>query len=69
MTIPIRYVYRVEDDFVYYAVRVINVPEDHFDTPIHFLPYFVIEVNGEAVTLYGEEYVTSYNELQTVAFK
>ena len=69
VTVPIRYVYRVEDDFVYYAVRVINVPEDHFDTPIHFLPYFVIEVNGEAVTLYGEEYVTSYNELQTVAFK
>ena len=60
---PARYLYRIEDDFVYYAVRVINVPEQHYDTEIRFTPYFIIEVDGEAVTLYGEQYTATYNSL------
>ena len=66
LTVPIRYLHHVEDDWVYYAVRIINVPEEHYDTPIQFLPYFVIEVNGEAVTLYGGEYTATYNSLQAL---
>ena len=45
-----------------YAVRVINIPADKYDVTITATPYFVVEIDGQQVTIYGEAQKTTYNE-------
>ena len=47
-----------------YAVRVINIPEKHLNSEITVRPYFVYEANGEQITVYGEDVVSTYNAAQ-----
>ena len=44
-----------------YAVRIINIPENHLDTEITARPYITYECDGEIITIYGEDQVQSYN--------
>ncbi len=57
--IPCVYLWEPEENS--YAVRVKNIPETAFDQPITFVPYFVVEIEGKQVTVYGEPQVDSYN--------
>ena len=45
-----------------FAIRILNIPEEHQDTAIIARPYFTY-VNGEGVeiTVYGEDQAQSYN--------
>ena len=54
-------VYMHNKEATTYAIRVINVPDDKWDVEITFTPYFILEIAGEQVTLYGEPVTTSYN--------
>ena len=56
------HVYQWEENTVSFAFRVINIPEDKHDVTVTMTPYFVIEVDGEAITVYGETQSSSYNE-------
>ena len=57
--IPCVYLWEPEENS--FAVRVKNIPESAFDEPITFVPYVVLEIEGEQVTVYGEPQVDSYN--------
>ena len=57
------HIYHQEENTVSFAFRVINIPEDKHDVAITMTPYFVIEVDGEEITVYGESQSASYNEV------
>ncbi len=59
--IPAVYLWSVDADEVSFAVRVINVPWNHLDTPIYARPYYVFEKDGEEIVVYGNVYNRSYN--------
>ena len=44
-----------------YAVRIINIPAEHLDSEITVCSYLQYEVDGEIVTVYGEDWSASYN--------
>lgn len=46
-----------------FAVRVINIPAKHLDTKIIARPYFVYEKDGKQIVVYGEDQVSSYNDI------
>ena len=46
--------------FVY---RIINIPEDHKADEITMTPYYIVEVNGEQITLYGDAQVGAYTQV------
>ncbi len=54
------YLYKVENNYCAYAVRVIHIPETALDRTIYARPYCVIEVDGEEVTVYGDIAAASY---------
>ena len=57
------HIYHQEENTVSFAFRVINIPEDKYDVAITMTPYFVIEVDGEEITVYGESQTATYNEV------
>ena len=59
--IPCVYLWELADNS--YAVRIKNIPADKLDENITFIPYVIVEIEGEQVTIYGEEVVASYNSL------
>ena len=59
--IPCVYLWELADNS--YAVRIKNIPADKLNENITFTPYVIVEIEGEQVTIYGEEVVASYNSL------
>jgi len=50
------------EDAPFFAIRVVNIPEVHFDTVIAARPYFIYENEaGEQIVVYGEETAAAYN--------
>jgi len=60
--IPAVYLCDLTDTSASYAVRVIKIPASKYDVEITAIPYFVVEIDGEEVTIYGEAQANSYNE-------
>ena len=50
----------VTETGLYFAIRVINIPEEHKDTEIIGRPYMILEKDGEQIVVYGEDYVQTY---------
>ena len=46
-----------------FAYRIINIPADHLADEITMTPYYVVEIDGEQVTIYGEAQVGAYAEV------
>ena len=55
--------YDLEDGNAKFAFRIINIPADKLDVEITMTPYYVVEIDGVATTLYGEAIVGSYAEI------
>ena len=52
--IPAKYITHYEDNGdMFFAVRIINIPDEHVGTQIYARPYYTYECNGEQVTIYG----------------
>ena len=62
------HIYQWEENTVSFAFRVINIPEDKHDVTITMTPYFVIEVDGQEITVYGESQSSTYNEVNGTQF-
>ncbi len=51
-----------DDDAPYYAIRIIDIPEEQYNAVISCIPYFVYDVDGDLnttddrVTVYGDTY-------------
>ncbi len=55
-------VYEAGADNAKFAVRIKNIPEAHRGTVIYARPYYVIEKDGEEVTVYADIVGRSYDE-------
>ncbi len=48
-----QYLIDLEGNSFGYAVRIVNIPEDKTGTEIYARPYYVYDVNGEEIVVYG----------------
>lgn len=53
LDIPTVYLQAVESDSCVFATRVINIPSSALDKDVYARPYYIVEVNGEEVVVYG----------------
>ena len=60
--VPCAYLCYLEETSASFAVRIINIPTQNYDTDITVTPYVVLEIDGVDVTLYGEARTCSYND-------
>ncbi|MBQ9841554.1 MAG: carbohydrate binding domain-containing protein [Clostridia bacterium] len=56
-----RYLIDLEDDSMGYAVRIISIPDHATATEIYARPYYVYDVDGEEVVVYGALSHDSYD--------
>lgn len=61
--IPAVYLWSLDGENVSYAVRVVNIPHTAYDVSVNVVPYFVIEVDGQAFTVYGETQTKTFNQV------
>lgn len=59
--IEAKYLWDVTADEASFAVRLINIPDNQLDREITARPYYVYEVDGEEIVVYGETVSQSYN--------
>ncbi len=57
-----KYLWDVAANQCSFAIRVINIPADKLDTIVTVRPYYVYEVDGEEVVVYGDTVSKSYNQ-------
>ena len=57
--------YELEDGVAKFAFRVINIPENKLDVEITMTPYYVVEIDGVATTVYGTAQTGSYDNAQS----
>ncbi len=66
LDIPAVYAYKYDEatGTLYFAIRIINIPEEHKDTMLVFTPYFIFENNaGEQEAHQSTGWGKSYNEV------
>ena len=51
---------------MFYAVRIVNIPEENVGTEIYARPYYTYECDGEQVTVYGSTSNDSYEGVASV---
>ena len=62
-----KYVTDYEDNGdMFFAVRIVNIPEEHVGRQIYARPYYTYEINGEQVTIYGTTNNDSYAAVASV---
>ena len=52
--IPVVYLTEWDETTCSFAIRIINIPEDQLDRILYARPYYIIEVEGEQLVIYGE---------------
>lgn len=57
------YLCEVEEDFLAFAVRIVNIPAQGYDTSIYARPYYVYSDGTTEVVVYGEAFSQTYNAL------
>ena len=65
--IPAKYMTDYEDNGdMFFAVRIVNIPDEGVATQIYARPYYTYEINGEQVTIYGDTNNDSYEAVASV---
>lgn len=54
LNIPAVYLCDLEPDSCAFAVRIINIPDTALERTIYARPYYIIEVDGEEIVVYGD---------------
>ena len=60
--IEAKYLWDVAEEECSFAVRLVNIPADQLDREITARPYYVYEVDGEEVVVYGDTVTKTYNQ-------
>ena len=60
--IPAKYLWDVAEDQCSFAVRIINIPDNQLDCVITARPYYVYEVDGVEIVVYGDAVSATYNQ-------
>ena len=58
--IPVKYLMDLSVDSLAYAVRITDIPDRATETEIYARPYYVYDLNGEQVTVYGDVVHNNY---------
>lgn len=58
-----RRMYELDESSASFAYRIINIPTTEYDTEITMTPFFVVMIDGEEVTIYGDSQTASYSEV------
>ena len=58
-----QYALESSDTSVTYAVRIINIPDQHSASRVYVRPYYTYTFNGEQVTVYGDIVSDSYDAI------
>ena len=61
INIEAKHLWGWRSDVVSFAIRIIDIPEKGKDTVVTARPYYVYEVDGEEVVVYGDSVSKSYN--------
>ena len=65
--IPAKYMTDYEDNGdMFYAVRIVNIPDANVGTQIYARPYYTYEIDGEEVTVYGDIQDDNYEAVASV---
>lgn len=59
--IPAVYLCDLEDASAAYTVRIRNIPAEKYDAGIYARPYYIFDLNGTEITVYGDIVGASYN--------
>jgi len=54
VNIPTVYLQETDEEFCAFATRIINIPGEQLERTIYARPYYVVEVDGEQITVYGD---------------
>ena len=54
LNIPAVYLCDLEQDSCAFAVRIINIPNTELERTIYARPYYIVEVDGEQIVVYGD---------------
>ena len=57
--VPVVYLQEVAADSCAFAARVVNIPDEMKRIAVYARPYYIIEVDGEPITVYGDVDVAS----------
>ena len=64
LNIPAVYLQEVTDTTCAFATRIINIPDDQLERTIYARPYYIVEVDGEQIIVYGDVDSASCAEYQ-----
>jgi len=53
LNIPTVYLQEADEDSCAFATRIINIPDNQLERVIYARPYYIVEVDGEEITVYG----------------
>lgn len=54
LNIPAVFLQYVDEDSCAFAVRIINIPDNQLERTIYARPYYIVEVDGEEIVVYGD---------------
>ncbi len=54
VNVPTVYLQEADEDSCAFATRIINIPDGSLERTVYARPYFIVEVDGEQVTVYGD---------------
>ena len=54
LDIPTVYLQKVDEDSCAFATRIINIPDTQLGRIIYARPYYIVEVDGQQITVYGD---------------
>jgi hypothetical protein len=60
--IEAKYLWETAENEASFAIRLINIPNNQLDCVITATPYYVYEVDGEEIVVYGDTVSKTYNE-------
>jgi len=54
INVPTVHIQEADEDSCAFATRIINIPEQALERTIYMRPYYIVEVDGEQITVYGD---------------
>ena len=64
--IAAKYLTDLSEDEMGFAIRIINIPEDHVADEIYARPYYTYEIDGEQITIYGDVTNDNYEHVSSI---
>ena len=64
--IPAKYLMTLTEDATSYAVRILDIPTEYLSREIYARPYYIYEIDGEIITVYGDVVHANYAGVEAI---